>query len=374
MALKSSHRVALTTACLALAAIIALPSRPYPEEGEGWWPAVDVGYVTHYDQLLSRTLGRLRWRVRAARMADSLLPLIAGPRALHSADSPLTVLYEQGLSPDSARTWLRMLEAELSLVPRGRLPGMPLVVALRSSPEVPGDTMRHGFGLWRAVRFVSPRPDRPACIVAMNIRPDTRNNVYDIEHAIRRDPRTKTRRTNLLNQCAIYARFGSPGVHVRNWVGGGVDVQYWWGNSNMADQLEAERRPARQALRTATWDPAIAACVRNGGASCLRIAGLARAVYHMPYWFEEYLLASLLIRDPAGFEAFWRSADVVGTALEHAYGQPAAEVIAVTLRRAVRLEPSGPRTPSGALLSSLGWAAIAMGLGIVMAGRQQVKS
>ncbi len=401
MALKSWHRAALTAAGMALALAVILPPRPYPEPGEPllgalypveyWWWGRD------YRNTLDVTVSDLQNRHRAAVMADSLFALTSGPRAVKSADGALTVLYEPPLSADSARVWLGMLERELALVPRGSGAGMPVVVALKSAPPKRNPRGAEGEAVardgaarmdpWIAMRFVSPRAERPGCFVALRLGLSP-GDIVRLGEIVGRDARTGVSRTAVLDWCLIYARFGVPGARVERWAGSRVDVRRWWtSGENLSWALEAARKGRQRDEQMSTlsprelsdyWaDPLNSSCVRGSSVLCLKSVGLTAdpTLRGYSYWIAKVrrsLLAALMLKDPARFEKFWRSAEPAAVALEKAYGRPAGEVVGEWKRTIFKPPALGPRTP--ALLSSLGWAVLAIGLSLLTAHRRQVSS
>ncbi|MFI5208302.1 MAG: hypothetical protein ACHQX4_09815 [Gemmatimonadales bacterium] len=401
MALKTWHRAALTAGGMALALAVILPSRPYPEPGEALSALYPVEYWwwrTQYRNTLDNTLFDLRNRHRAAVMADSLFALTNGPRAVKSADGALTVLYEQPLGADSARVWLAMLERELALAPRGTGAGVPVVVALKSAPSKRNPRGAEGEAVgrdgaaredpWVAMRFVSPRAERPTCFVALrlvDLKPGQNANPGEL---IERDSRTGAARTAVLDRCLIYARFGVPGAQVERWAGRRVDVRRWWSQGdNLSWALEAGRQSrARDEMISNLsprelsdyWaDPLNSSCVRGSSVLCLKSVGLIAdpTLRGESYWMgnvRRSLIAELILKDPARFERFWRSAEPPTVALEKAYGRPAGEIVGEWKRSAFSVPALGPRTP--ALLSSLGWAVLAIGLSLLTAHRRQVSS
>lgn len=387
MALKTWHRAALVASGMALATVVILPSRPLPEPGDRLYGLfrADFGWYGRalYEFTLSSTLSALQDRHRAAVMADSLLALIRGPRAVRSADGALTVLYERPLTADSARVWLGMLERELALAPRGTGSGMPIVVALRSVPPRRGD--------WVAMRFLSPRRERPACFaVARLVAAQAADNTFRPSELIERDHRTGVARTAVLDWCLMYGRFGAPGASVERWAGRRVEVRRWWSpGDNLSQTLEAERRGHKrdelppgvlpQDLEAYWADPLNSACVRGSRVPCLKSVGLMADPTLRPesFWISRVrrsLLAALMMKDAEKFEKFWRSNERADVALEQAYGRPASDVIAEWKQSVVSVPATGPRATAAAFVSSLGWAAGAMALGLVLAKRRQVSS
>jgi hypothetical protein len=380
MALKPWHRAGLTAAGMALAMAVALPPRPLPEPGEvgsilfpAEWP---MRPAAQHAYTLSGTLANLRVYMRAARMADSLFSLAAGPRALHSADRALTVIYTPPVSAESARVWLGMMERELALVPRGVGGGMPLIVRLRAARQTKLP-MSWSARDWRSMRFVSPRPERPACFVDLPLE-DRGTRTAERSGMIHRDERTGVARTRVLNSCLLYARFGAPGPQVERWAGRRAERQYWPSGPQFEWLLDMQRRGRLHEELAYFWGPGrlAGACSADAG-PCLRMVGLIR---DPAAGWEDYfalrrnsLLAGLILEDPARFERFWRSPEPPAIALERAYGRPAGQIVADWQRAIATPEAGGPRVPADALLSSLGWAILAIGLGLLVAWRQQVR-
>ena len=406
MALKTWHHAGLLASAMTLAAIVMLPPRPLPESGDFLYGMFrsDIGYwegPARYEYQFSRTLSDLQNRHRAAVMADSLIALTRGPRAVRSADGALTVLYERPLSADSARVWLGMFERELALVPRGTGSGIPIVVALRSAPPVSrivhasgGQAVAHDGAArpvpWVAMRFLSPRREHPTCFAALRLVPARARENFNPSELIQRDHRTGVARTAALDWCLLYARFGMPGGRVALWAGHQVEVRRWWApGDNLSWALETGRRgrtpddmvpTASPRELEAYWaDPLNSACVRGSRVPCLKSVGLIAdpTLRGDGFWISRVrrsLLAALMLKDASRFEKFWRSNQSADVALEQAYGRPASDVIAEWKRSVFVVPATGPRATAAAFFSSLGWAAGAMAIGLVLAKRRQVSS
>jgi hypothetical protein len=273
---------------------------------------------------------------------------------------------------------------------------MPVVVALRSvkpDSRAPSSTRSlrvASAGSWVAMRFVSPRPDRPACFVAVRLVALRAEESYGPSELIERDPRTRLARTAVIDWCLMYARFGVPGARVERWAGQRVEVRRWWApGDNLSLALEAGRTgrtrdqlmPTLEARElTQYWaDPLNSACVRGSRVPCLKSVGLVadRTLRSEYYWIAKVrrsLLAALMLKDAGRFERFWRSSERADVALEQAYGKPASDVVAEWKRSVFENPVTGPRASAAGLLSSLGWAAGIMALGLFLAGRRQVSS
>ena len=394
MALKRWHQAGIVATAMALAMVIVLPPRPEAEVGETGWVVrtlFEGGVPTasgrhHHDDLLAGTVATLRDRRAAIRMADSVLQLARGPRTVRSADGSLTLVYQPSLTADSARVWLELFERELSLAPRGPHPGVPLVVALSASPRigsgrgeiVPRDS-------WGRLRLISWRPERPACITLIRLQEDG----YDRERLIERDRKTGVARSRVFDWCLAFARFGLPGQGLRGWTGPPLLRFLPWSltRSDLSWALEIERGHnvgqalglrGRQEEWPDYWTSAVStSCARSGGLPCLRSVGMRidESMQYQGFFIglsRRLLLARLMLADSARFERLWRSDERPEAALQAAFGRP-ADVIISEWRRSIGDVPSGgPRAPASALLSSIGWATLAIGLGLLMAERRQV--
>lgn len=382
MALRPWHLAGLTAAGMALAVVVVLPPRPLPTPGEigsSLYPS-DLPWVTgaHYGATVRRTVSDLKVYARTARLADTLFAAATHPQALRSADRSLTLIYAAPLSADTARVWLGLLEKELALAPHGPGRGMSLIVRLRVAPRIKSTRpVRWSPDSWRSIRFVSPQHDRPACFVDAEL-PGPATRTGERAALIQRNERTDERRTRLLDWCMLYARFGAPGANMGKWAGRRAQVLYYWRyGPDLGWNLEVLRGGRAHDEMAAWWSDKLAgACSRSGG-PCLRMVGLAKdpgAPWENYFTLQKAsLLAALMLQDSARFERFWRSPMMPAAALEQAYGRPAGVIVAEFQRSIVRPEPGGPRIPAGALLSSLGWAVMAIGLGVLVGRRQQVR-
>ena len=400
MALRRWHRAGVVAAAMALVAVVVLPPRPMPEPSDKLWALFRNDLWYGYDRAsheytLSGTLARLRARHLVAVMAESLLALSAGPRAVRSADGALTVIYESPLTADSARVWLRLLQRELDLAPAGSGRGLPVIVALASRPRrpgLPGKQVYFGGQIstmnpqadWWSLRFVLPSASRPACFVAYRLNRDMQGNRPD--NPLRRDRSSGAARTTLLDWCLLYARFGVPGARVERWLSPRLEIARWWASDDLyPSALETARHGVssdlsevpRDYLATVTSDPLARGCARGASVLCLKSVGLLRdpsAFSWLSRRARPALVATLMMRDPRRFERFWRSDEAPEVAIERAYGQPAGDLIAEWRRATLQRAVVGDHAPLLAILSSAGWAALATGLALMLANRRQVSS
>ncbi|MFI5279089.1 MAG: hypothetical protein ACHQU1_01230 [Gemmatimonadales bacterium] len=400
MALKRWHQAGIVVAALALAAAVILPPRPMPEAGDKGLSAslmFSLGYYPYqglhrHADLLAGTASSLRARRTAIQLADSLLAAARGPRAVRNADGSAVVVFEPNLSADSARVWLRMLERELALGPDRHPAAMPVILALRSTPEelhvrAPGV---QPLPVWSITRAISWRPERPAVLIMIRIA-DYGPYVADARGFLQLDTVAGTACTSVLDWGQAFAHFGLPGRGLEKWTGERLQRLYWGyrGSADLSWALTLERRHAtheylsnlarREEWQNPSADPLAQACVKSGGLQCLKSVGL---VIDPSMRYEGYpislsrrlLLARLMLKDPARFERLWRSDEAPRITLTRVYGQPAEAIVSEWRRSIENMPRGGPRTPGLALLSSLGWAALAVGLGLLMAGRRQVGS
>jgi len=125
------------------------------------------------------------------------------------------------------------------------------------------------------------------------------------------------------------------------------------------------------------WAPI--ACLRGGGETCARVAGLEPVSADYFWWDSRLtrgqLLAWLLaIGTPAQFAAFWRSPLPPAQAVQAAYGQPAGRVAMEAFRHwSSPPEPGGPRAGSRVVLAGIGWTALALAIALVVGRRWQTE-
>jgi hypothetical protein len=324
-------------------------------------------------------VSRLQKQVRDGRLADSLVAAARGVRALRSANGFVTVVYETPLTADSARVWLRAASSELSLYPSAGGPGLPVVVALISSPARlrSKDILNRLY--WTFEELVDVAPSRGACVVTINLLDRKYSQASDlVGHDSSGGPSGR-----FVDLCALYARFGRPGP-AGVWLGA-ARRPYWFGRSLLASRLQEARRAIRRA--ETNWDESAArppwaggvpwleiGCLHGASSLCAHIAGLAGPseprfyYYYLQPFSRTQIVAHLLATGtPAQFAAFWRSPAPPAQSLQVAYGRPAGE----TVRSAyghwyADAPPGGPRAGTDVVLAGFLWAGLALMLAVAV--------
>ena len=398
MALKRFLWVAIPVVAAAGLAVAVLPPRPLPDRpslvaellGMNWYGDWYYGggarwTILERDAKLAAT--NLRERVEQAGRGDSLIALAKRDRAaLRTPDGLVTVLHDPTLPADTARRFLEAAARELALYPKGDVPGMPVIVALYT------DSARHPD-----LRLVWPRRNA-------YVRDGARGSACIVElirtvRAQRYDPRSGGW---LLNQCAVYARFGPSERGARGWAwhaANALDGGYGWRHT-LTDLLVQARRGGRPQVASWEWQPSWlpffldtlrwyrpgpfgwrwSACLGGGDSSCLVAAGLlggrtSRWFYWAtnPFSPGSVVTSLLAAGDVERFAAFWRAGTSYGQALEQAYGKPAATVLRDAARRSWTPAPHGPHVTTRVVSAALGWMVVALGLAIVAGRRRQVR-
>ncbi len=384
MALRHWLRIGGPAVAAALVAIALLPPR-VPTRATGTFGAFfGPGYVaapvpgrSQFVSDVRFAQRRQREQVRNALVADSIVRVARGPRALRSKDGLITVVYERPLGADSARSWLDAATRELALYPDGAGPHVPVVVALISDTvrERPGE----GAAYLPGVReFVDLAATLGTCVVTVNLMPRFRWGAGLVAHDAAGRPVSRA-----LGTCALLARFGLPGSGTAGLVAS-RPVSSW--SDPLTLQLQEARRrvlklpivrtPGDDAWpfeRTLRW--AGVGCLRGDADLCLRSAYLGGLG---PDDFYSYrllgptgLMAVLLASGtPAQFERFWRSSQPPVTALAAAYGKPAGELVMAMMRHWYTAPP-GPAPLGGGrnLLAGLVWLVLALAVSLA-AGRR----
>jgi hypothetical protein len=388
MALKRWRWVLGPVLAALLVAVVVLPpqvpARAHPllgvvwgyydfvyQTGNGHGPyANDVQYARQTQQA----------RLRHAILADSIVAVARGPRALISGDGLVTLAYETPLTADSARFWLNAVTRELALYPRGPTPGMRLVVALLSDPV----RARPGNPEARYERGIQELLDQAvaagACVVTVNLLPNNWRRLT-IGHDLAGKPVSR-----LLGACALYARFGAPGAGVSRWAAPEFN-NYW------RDPLTVQLREARRSVRRyevprdidywngSPWFGAVrwvaVGCLRGAAALCLRASGLGPQLdspfpFYRDVWLPRTQLVAHLLATgtPEQFAVFWHSPRPAADALASAYGEPAGR-LAMSAFQHWYTAPA-PGTPWGSARDSLVglvWIGLALALAVV-AGRR----
>ncbi len=324
------------------------------------------------------------YRLRRARVADSIVGVARGPRALHSPDGRITVVYERPLTADSARSWLDAATRELALYSGGGRPAMPVVVALLT--DTVRDRLEHrADNLWGVQELVDQAASAGACVTTVNLVWGERWLRAPVGHDS--DGHVVSR---VLGACALYARFGLPGPGASRLVEYGLEFS--WQDPMTVQVLEARRHVLKLELERTVEGYALpwfgvvrwaaVGCLDGVDALCLRSAGLE---WEPDSWeaYSSYgaagrvkLIGYLLATGtPAEFGAFWRSPLPPTEALTAAYGRPAGELVRAALEHWYTVpEPAAPLGSARNALAGLTWAGLALALSLAAGRRWQART
>ncbi|HTT67261.1 MAG TPA: hypothetical protein VMF70_04475 [Gemmatimonadales bacterium] len=359
-----------------LAVALGLAERATPATGERY--AI---------RALQEAIARQKDELEYNRLGDSLRAAARGPRAVHSADGSLTVLFETPVGADSARVWLHAAAGELGLYPSIGAGGIPVIVALYSNPA-----RRRGQGnnyeWWTLRSREYAREQGDPCVVEVNL---LSRRDFGYRQLIARDA-AGAPIGRFLDECALYARFGVPGGAVRRWLAG--RPWWWWGREPLAVRMQEAGRTIKpvtiQRAFDVTAQPWMASdpwreigCLQGAAPLCSRLAGLSSLssagderfyFYGSQYYTHGELLAYLLkTGSPAAFAAFWRSPLPTGRALEQAYGEPAGELAREAFSHWFSAsEAGGPSVGDRAVAGGLVWVAVALAIALVAGRRWKV--
>lgn len=384
MALKRWRWLVGPVVAAALVAIVILPpgvpTRPVSLFGLGSWA---VWYPDYFGADTGRSQFRAdvqaarseqRTRLLHATLADSIVAVARGPRAFHSRDGLVSVVYEAPLTPDSARFWLEAVTHELDLYPRGPTAGMPLVVALLSSP-VRADPANRATFEWGVWELLDQTASTGTCVVTVNLLTRSWGRL-----AVGRDLDRRPV-SHLLGACALYARFGAPGGGVARWMETAWRRYYYWGDPLTTQLQEARRRVLpNRTLGDLDWlwysdvRWLVGGCLSGAESLCVRAAGLDPEP-GSPFLYRllprSQIVAYLLATGTAQqFAAFWHSSERPAAAMAAAFGEPAARLSASAIRHWYTL-PASARPWGNARdeLAGLAWLVLAL-LVAVAAGRR----
>jgi len=240
MALKSWHRAGLRRRAWPSPRPCAPPAPP-PRAGRDRLDRLPVeptwSYRNVFERTLSGTVRSLRMQLRRASGGFAACPA-SQPRALHSADGALTVIYTPAISADSARLWLRSARARAGAGPTRRGGGMPSRQA--STRETPTD-LPTTWQDWRWVRFVSPRPERPACFVDVQLR-ELDLRAAERSGLIHGDDRSGRRDRGCSAGVAVMLASASRAIRSKRWAGRQIEAAYYWSRAPRAGL--GHRRPS----------------------------------------------------------------------------------------------------------------------------------
>ncbi len=356
-------------AAAALLAVAALPPRACSPDDHsfvaGAMCAGQWGWPTggRHEGVTRRTLNALELQLERRLLADSLRARAAGPQAVRSPLG-LTVVYETPFTADSARAWLAQAEREVSLLPSGGT-GVPVILYLVTDPR--GQLLRKlghesdppGVrSPWD--RFAVRSSDgRTTCIVRGDLF--TRRQAGTTTTAIRR---------NILDWCALYARYGVPGDGVAAWAGANLSTRWWAPGAPIAEEAAVGGGSAPSQW---TGEYFWRAC-RNGAEEvCTRLPGLTLRsdVFGNHNELARHFLAWLLANGGGdAFGRFWRGQGTVADALQHAYGRSSGATARMWVLSASR--PAGRGERPRVLLASAVWTSLALAAAFVAMQRRQV--
>ena len=324
-----------------------------------------------------------RERLARSLLADSVVAVARGPRALRSEDGLVALAYEAPLTADSARAWLGAVMRELALYPKAPAPGMRLVVALLSSPLRERRGSDGAGSPWGIQTLIDQAASSGACVVTVNLLPRGSWG-RPVGHDLEGRPVSR-----VLGACALYARFGAPGAGVARWAARGLSG-YWW-NPLTAQLLEA-RRPVRRYeipremdWGQTPWYGAVrwveAGCLRGNDAACVRAAGLT-ADADTPYLYytrnalqRGQLLAYLLATGTSGeFAAFWRSPRPASEAMSVAFGRSTGALALAAYTHWYTVPGGREGWGAAGLAAGLGWVVLALALAVVAGRRWTIDS
>jgi hypothetical protein len=321
-------------------------------------------------------LNQQRRRLRAEMLADSILVATHGPRVVRSSDGAVTIVYEDPIAADSARFWLRATLAELDLYPKGKSGGLPIVVALLSSPRRHPDLRNESQQtsvLWRPRTATAG----PACILTVNLRPQPRS-WWPGASLVVHDPGVGPV-GRFLDYCALGGRYGAPGASVARWAGS--SPEWYWRASSLATRLWEARRSVRKEDIPREWQFPFwygqvswvgVGCLDGDESLCARTAGLGTAgASGSDFYFEHRLIIGHLLATGTAdqFASFWRSPLAPRAALQQAYRLPPGRIALEAFRHWYDVPPAPPRAEPRLMLAGLLWAGAALALALV-AGRR----
>ena len=343
MALRTRLIVGIAT-IFALIALAFLPPSVCGEDdtsafGDAFCQSRVMQVGTHA-QAMHYAYSRLSLLLRRRLLTDSLRVAMPRSPAVRSVDGALTVMY-QHLSADSARTWLRLAEDELSRTPgTGR---RHIVVALQ---WVQGS----GAAALLADRAIGIAGSDTTCYVRINVN----QPAYALDYYVSEE--THVRSGQFLGICALYARFGAPGRGFSRL----AESSYILHGPFLAGRASSIPRSMAESRRRLPSEPVTyvgSACVLSTPRAC-------RAFIHQDRWTtigpigagSQDLVAWLLDNaDSASFGRFWRSDAPYVEALGRAYGKPGDLVLQDWLRHRWKQPTAGPRADGRITLATMGW-------------------
>jgi hypothetical protein len=365
---------------MSLIAIALLPPSP------DWWDARHrrmADRPTRLD-LVNRTVRRAEARIRLLEMRDSAAPLLARRTAEHTGIP--TLVLSAAISPRHrqalAAAWDSII-AELGPAAMGS--GVAIRVLAGDAPP-------------DATLYLLPEATGGGgCVVVVELGRWRRT--AHLPRILRR----------ALGPCAYYHAFGSPGPHLRAWLGRSAfhpaQETDWEGTPRESeswrrpDPLVSEGRDLERVIE-AVWQgpyletPAQTACAAGRLASCARVLDAPEGPYYrqrrwpdlearggfvrqgpLAYWWAPepgYFFADLVrTQGRERFARFWQSSLPVDSAFAATFGVPLDRYVSEWLRgdRTIRL---GSSIRTSSVLLSLLFVALVVAGGAVLTTRRRV--
>ncbi|MGD0483047.1 MAG: hypothetical protein ABSB58_00175 [Gemmatimonadales bacterium] len=366
-------------------AVLALPPRAVPEKVGLVSSLLGFGGATWRESVRDRhrwSIDRMRQRLRAdvtARThgaADVLASRTA--RALRLAGESVVMVRDGDVPDAAARAWLRAVERELATVPRAATRGAPVIVALHT--RSPNESSYSTSGEPQSGRFQFGDGGTRACIVDILFpkKGERGRGRFDVPQGLS---------GRVLGRCALYARYGFPGLDVQRWAG--LEARWsgmrswWYGGVGMfvPQRFAPDTLHFRPTYGGVAWTEL--GCFRGVDSYCAALFGLgsraaierARDIYYYGWEYgppSDRLVADVILhRGPDRFVKFWTSSLPADSALSAAYGVPAGALAREAFSR--RFLPEPPAQPGGAMmLVSVGWAIALAVLAMVLSWRREM--
>jgi len=365
-----------TLLAMAIVAVLVLPPRPIPDQYSFTASVLGFSYRAWYgDQ------GGFTWSVRRARnrYAEAIaarahgaadVRAARGPLALRSASEPVVVVRDPDVPINIAREWLLDAEKELSVFPRATGAGVPVIIGLHTRGFFPVGGLQHNISVAARMLYMEGRDT--VCIADVRLPGQDTALVPARYWHLQSSGWWENRR---MGRCALYARYGVPGVGVRTWYG----LPPQWrltDDGSLRANLTRRDAPRRPIERISEWGysdwPGFLSCLNNGVA-CEGMFGL-RPGRDDEQWFyrgEAALLITELLksRGPDRFGQFWRSELPVDSALQGAYGVSIGALGREALLSRL-IPPASAGAHGGAAATSVVWLAGLLGVAMVLSRRQ----
>jgi hypothetical protein len=390
MTLKRLRWLLTPVASAAVLAVLVLPPRPIPEDftlfgallglgGRSWVPDLRI----QHRWAIERLRDGLRSTIAARAHGAADVQASHSPRALRSVVGPLVVVRDATVPDTAARAWLRVAEEELGRVPPAGATGVPVILGLHVRNPQDGD--HTPWTETRLDRFQYVGGGARACIVDVVFPPaDTRRHGrFDFPWRLR---------SNVLDRCALYARYGFPGLQVGRWAGvppswSGRRWWYWYWQQGGLFGLRAVAPDTLHFRPEGSYGgvPVTAlGCLRGVDRYCAAIMGLSggghvgpTGIYYAARSWEyrtadDAFLGTLLTeRSPTQFVRFWTSDLPPDSALHLAYSVSAGSLARQAFARRWVPEASA-QVGAPRLLIAAGWVLGLAGLAMLLSWRREM--